>query len=146
MPDGTISTSAVKRSTILGIVISAVFAVLLFRILIIQTVNFDKYQSKVINQMTTELTVKAKRGNIYDRNGNVLATDMTAYNLIISPRAIKELKIWLDIRKHIKIQRGYEDHVFVSRTRGKALSRISLFVFIRKIKYRNVLYEYYSRY
>ena len=50
----------------------------------------------------------------------------------ISPRAIKELKIWLDIRKHIKIQRGYEDHVFVSRTRGKALSRISLFVFIRE--------------
>ena len=50
----------------------------------------------------------------------------------ISPRAIKELKIWLDIRKHINIQHGYEDHVFVSRTRGKALSRISLFVFIRE--------------
>ena len=50
----------------------------------------------------------------------------------ISPRAIKELKIWLDIRKHINIQRGYEDHVFVSRTRGKALSRISLFVFIQR--------------
>ena len=49
----------------------------------------------------------------------------------ISPRAVKELKIWLDIRKHINIQHGYEDHVFVSRTRGKALSRISLFVFIQ---------------
>ena len=31
-----------------------------------------------------ELTVA---GTIYDRNGNVLATDMTAYNLIISPKA-----------------------------------------------------------
>ena len=49
----------------------------------------------------------------------------------ISPKAIKELRIWLDARKHINIQRGYEDYVFVSRTRGKPLSRISLFVFIR---------------
>ena len=50
----------------------------------------------------------------------------------ISPQAIKELKIWLDIRKHIDTKRGFEDHVFVSRTRGKSLSRISLFVFIRE--------------
>ena len=50
----------------------------------------------------------------------------------ISPKAIKELRIWLDARKHINIQRGYEDYVFVSRTRGKPLSRISLFVFIRE--------------
>lgn len=50
----------------------------------------------------------------------------------ISPKAIKELRIWLDMRKHIDIQREYEDHVFVSRTRGKALSRISLFVFIQR--------------
>lgn len=49
----------------------------------------------------------------------------------ISPKAIKELRIWLDARKHINILRGYEDYVFVSRTRGKPLSRISLFVFIR---------------
>lgn len=50
----------------------------------------------------------------------------------ISPKAIKELRIWLDARKHINILRGYEDYVFVSRTRGKPLSRISLFVFIRE--------------
>lgn len=50
----------------------------------------------------------------------------------ISAKAIKELKIWLDVRKHIEIQSGHLDYVFVSRTRGKKLSRISLFVFIRK--------------
>ena len=88
MPDGTISTSAVKRSTILGIVISAIFAVLLFRILIIQTVNFDKYQSKVINQMTTESPVPANRGKIYDKNGNILATNITTYRVFISPSSI----------------------------------------------------------
>ncbi len=89
MPDGTISTSAIKRSTIVGIVICAIFAVLLFRILIIQTVNFDKYQSKVINQMTTESPVPADRGKIYDRNGNVLATNITTYRVFISPSSIQ---------------------------------------------------------
>lgn len=50
----------------------------------------------------------------------------------ISPKAIKELRIWLDVRKHIDVKSGYRDHVFISRTRGKALSRISLFIFIQR--------------
>ncbi len=83
------TNKTLSRSATVGIIIAGLFALLIFKILIIQTVKYDTYQSKVINQMTTELTVKAKRGNIYDRNGNVLATDMTAYNLIISPKAIK---------------------------------------------------------
>lgn len=50
----------------------------------------------------------------------------------VSPRAIAELRSWLDIRRHISVKPGFEDHVFVSALRGKALSRISLFVFIRR--------------
>lgn len=50
----------------------------------------------------------------------------------ISPKAIKELNIWFQVRKHIDIKKGYEDHVFVSKRRGKSLSRISLFVFIQR--------------
>lgn len=50
----------------------------------------------------------------------------------ISPRAISELKGWSSIRCHITPQRGFADHVFVSLRRGRALSRISLFVYIRQ--------------
>ena len=50
----------------------------------------------------------------------------------ISPKAINELRTWLEIRSHFNVKSGYEDHVFISRTRGKALSRISLFVFIQQ--------------
>ena len=88
MADGPISTSAIKRSTLVGIAIFAVFAALMVRILIIQTVNFDKYQSKVINQITTQSRVAADRGKIYDRNGNILATNVTAYRVFISPSGI----------------------------------------------------------
>ncbi len=72
----------------MGLMLFAVFAFLLIRILIIQTVNFEKYQSKVINQMTTESPVAADRGKIYDRNGNVLATNITTYRVFISPSSI----------------------------------------------------------
>ncbi len=89
MTESSFKSRAIKRSTIMGVIVFAVFGALLLRILIIQTVDFDKYQSKVINQMTTESAVSAKRGIIYDRNGNVLATNITTYRLFISPSAIK---------------------------------------------------------
>ncbi len=89
MSKETVSTSAIRRSSIMGLMLFAVFAFLLLRILIIQTVNFEKYQSKVINQMTTESPVAADRGKIYDRNGNVLATNITTYRVFISPSSIE---------------------------------------------------------
>lgn len=88
MEKGAISTEALKRSFWLGIIIFGVFAFLLLRILAIQVFDFDKYQSKVINQMTTESPVPADRGKIYDRNGNVLATNITTYRVFISPSGI----------------------------------------------------------
>ena len=89
MNDREVKSKSIKRSTIMGIAVFLVFALLLLRILIIQTFSFEKYQSKVINQMTTESPVPANRGKICDRNGNVLATNITTYRLFISPSAIK---------------------------------------------------------
>ena len=83
-----ISRMALRRSVWLGIGFFAVFAVLMIRILYIQIVDFDRYQSKVINQMTTQSPVPADRGKIYDRNGNVLATNTTTYRVFISPSGI----------------------------------------------------------
>ncbi|MBE6596360.1 MAG: PASTA domain-containing protein [Ruminococcaceae bacterium] len=88
MNESGVSSSALKRSFYLGIVIFAVFGILLLRILLIQTVDFEKYQEKVINQITTQSPVPADRGKIYDRNGNVLATNITTYRVFISPSGI----------------------------------------------------------
>ena len=78
----------IKRSSVLVRGIAVVFLLLLVHILLIQTVRFKAYQSKVINQITTESGVKAERGKIYDCNGAVLATNITAYRVFISPRGI----------------------------------------------------------
>ena len=50
----------------------------------------------------------------------------------VSPRAVSEIKGWESIRCHIVPQKGFADHVFVSLRRGRALSRISLFVYIKQ--------------
>lgn len=77
-----------KRATIIGIVMLALFGVLLFNILKLQTIDYEYYQNKVINQLTTEAEVVAERGKIYDRNGVLLATNVTTYRVFIAPRTI----------------------------------------------------------
>lgn len=77
-----------SRAAWLCIVMSVLFLILSLRIFIYQTFQFDEFQQKVIDQITQETSVKADRGNIYDANGIVLATNVTTYRLFIDPAAI----------------------------------------------------------
>ncbi len=52
--------------------------------------DYDKYHSQVIDQITGEYDVNPERGQIVDRNGVVLATNIKVYDIIISPDDIKE--------------------------------------------------------
>ena len=88
MNDKSISHERLKRATIVLVGILLVFSILLGRIFWIQTVDFDKYLSNVIDQITTQSAVSAERGTIYDKNGNILATNITTYRIFISPSSI----------------------------------------------------------
>lgn len=88
MNNMSISHERLKRATVVLVGILLVFAILLGRIFWIQTVDFDKYLKKVIDQITTQSRVNAERGTIYDRNGNILATNITTYRVFISPSSI----------------------------------------------------------
>ncbi len=48
----------------------------------------EYYQAQVLNQLTIQTEVNPERGKILDRNGNVLATNITVYNVILSPQHI----------------------------------------------------------
>lgn len=84
----SISHERLKRAAIVLIGLLLVFAILLVRIFWIQTVDFNRYLSKVIDQITTQSSVSAQRGIIYDKNGNILATNITTYRIFISPSSI----------------------------------------------------------
>ncbi len=129
----TVSTAAIRRSTVMCLALFFVFGLLLLRILIIQTVSFEKYQSKVINQMTTESPVSADRGKIYDKNGNVLATNITTYRVFISPSGIKSATLPED-------SEGYVDYfALVSRGLSEILGVEYDFVYKQATGYTQYL-------
>jgi len=88
LKDSMIHSCVLRRARVVSLVLVGLFLVLLVRIFWIQTVDYDRYQAKVIEQMTTESTVNARRGNIYDRNGVLIATNISTYRVFISPSSI----------------------------------------------------------
>lgn len=81
-------TKTLHRAMVVCGIIAVLFIFLLVRILFLQTVEHEKYRDKVLNQLTTEVDVLADRGKIYDRNGVLLATNITTYRVFIAPRTI----------------------------------------------------------
>ncbi len=71
------------RTFILGIAFVLSFCILGARLFNLQIINGEAYQENYMAM--TEKTVKltGTRGNIYDRNGNLLAYDQLAYNVTI---------------------------------------------------------------
>ncbi|MBR5741648.1 MAG: penicillin-binding protein 2, partial [Firmicutes bacterium] len=65
-------------------------AAIVFRLAKLQIADHDYYEAKVLNQLTRDTNVTAERGTIMDRNGNILATNKTVYNVILSPHDISE--------------------------------------------------------
>ena len=76
-----------RAAILLGIAV-LLFSALLVRIFLLQTVKYEHYRQKVLEQITTESSVNASRGNIYDANGVLLATNITTYRVFLSPSSI----------------------------------------------------------
>ncbi len=88
MVGGTPDTKLRRRAGGICIAMSALFVLLAIRILFYQTIQFDEFEQHVIDQMTQETSVSADRGDIFDRNGVVIATNITTYRLFLDPAAI----------------------------------------------------------
>ena len=60
------------------------------KIFYMQYFQYDKYQQKVLDQITFSSSLTAERGEIYDSNMNPLATNKTVWRIFISPKDIYE--------------------------------------------------------
>lgn len=58
----------------------------------IMVLNGEKYQSKASEQQLYDSLISAPRGDIYDRNMQILATSSTAWTVYITPNSIKKIK------------------------------------------------------
>ncbi len=79
-----------KRIIITSVAFVLFLIFLFYNLFSLQFVNYSYYKDKVYDQITTSSALKAKRGNIYDSNMNLLATEKTVWRIFVSSREIKK--------------------------------------------------------
>lgn len=70
-------------------IVTFVFFVLIIRVFYLQNINSSNLQLKAVEQWTRMLPLTAKRGEIIDANGNVLATSTTSYDVYVRAKEVK---------------------------------------------------------
>ena len=80
-----------RRLLLVSGLIAIIFVLLGFRLYYLMIVNGDYYNRLILNQRQTSYNseiIPSKRGDILDSDGNLLATSIKVYNLIIDPKVI----------------------------------------------------------
>jgi penicillin-binding protein 2 len=78
------------RVAVMGGIAVALFAVLFFRLWNLEVLSGDKYLAEAKNNRTREFKVIAPRGDILDRNGEVLVDNRTSLALQLNPEKLPE--------------------------------------------------------
>lgn len=79
-----------KRIIAVTLLIILCFLALSGRLIFIQLVKGESIETRAFGQWTRDLPFRADRGDILDRNGNVLVTSQASYTLYARPSEIKD--------------------------------------------------------
>lgn len=82
-----------SRVTIVFIVVMLLFLLLIIRIFYIQVIQYDELSNLANNLWSRNLPITADRGLITDRNGVVLAENITTTSLVVVPNQIKDKEL-----------------------------------------------------
>ncbi len=77
------------RMRIALLVVIIILVAIIFRVFYIQIFQYKKLNSLATSLWSRELPITADRGEIRDRNGKVLATNITTTSLVVIPNQIK---------------------------------------------------------
>ena len=78
---------------VLGILAFLPVIAQLYRLMVVE---FDYYAGKALRNQTRTTTITARRGNIYDRNMNILASSVSVENVYLDPHELKQAKEDID--------------------------------------------------
>ena len=73
-----------NRIVILGIILAAMFSLLLYRLFVLQIVEGEEHLSNFNYKVEKTIKLNGTRGNIYDCNGKLLAYNQLAYTVTMS--------------------------------------------------------------
>lgn len=68
------------------------FLIIILKVFYIEVIDYKKISKYAENLWSRNLEIKADRGIIYDRNGNVIADNVTTTSLVVIPNQIKNKK------------------------------------------------------
>jgi len=98
------------------------FILLIVRLVFLQIIDSDCYQQMACKQHESIINLKAERGDIYDRNGKLLATTIKSYSLAIDPTILKDKEQIREICNLVAVvdERIDEELLFekIMRTKG----------------------------
>ena len=72
------------------------FVPVCWRLYDLMVINYDRYAALALRNQTRTTTVAAQRGEIYDRNMNILATSVHVENVYLDPHELKQSKADLE--------------------------------------------------
>lgn len=90
-----------NRIIIAIIFIFVLTAILILRLFNLQISNYDFYIEESLGNQMRMLPIAPTRGNIFDRNGEIIATNQLAYKLTLTPEKTKDIaKTLLLLKTH----------------------------------------------
>lgn len=92
---------------LIGIIV-ILMAALAVRLFIVTVIQHDKWNNEALEQNTKTIFTSAPRGNIYDRNGQIIATNKQVFTVTFNSSALKTEEINASCLKAINllIERG----------------------------------------
>lgn len=81
-----------RRLLVAMLVVTVAFGLLAWRVAWLQVVSYQHYSTLSQNNRVRLMAVPPTRGLIYDRNGVVLAENVTAHGLVITPEQVPDIE------------------------------------------------------
>ena len=89
---GAIATLWNRSNITMLIIIILGFGSVFFRLFQLQILEGDSLKEEAVDQQLFDKVVAAKRGSIYDVNGNILAQSVSAWDVVIAPAKFDDKK------------------------------------------------------
>tara|TARA_R110002124_G_scaffold1611_6_gene9788 strand:+ start:43225 stop:44925 length:1701 start_codon:yes stop_codon:yes gene_type:complete len=90
-----------KRATAAFIFVILTFLIIILRLIFLQIIQHERYKNLSKNNRVNIIPLVPTRGQIYDRSGMLVATNLPAYQIDITPEKTKNVKDTVDKLKQL---------------------------------------------
>ncbi len=112
--------SFTQRSLLVASLLLIFIVVILFRTFSLQISNFTEFDKASLNNRTYSVPVQPLRGKILDRNGEVISENIATFDLVTTPRDIRDVDEFLGkIEKIIDLDKDEID-LYIKNFNSKA--------------------------